>query len=943
MTAKTLRTLKYYTDYFLKCHPNATTFYYQVGDGNVDHGYWGSPELQTGSRPLIVATPSSPAVDVLGQHAAALALMSINYRSTDAAYANQCLTAARELFDMARASLATCSGAGCRGSDGGGGSFYRSTSHFDDLAWGAIWLHIATGEQSYLDPVDGWISQPNDGNDDPYQKRWTMAWDDMTLANLLKMHQLTGRAKYRDGLRWNLDWFRDTLQQTPAGLPWLDQWGVLRYASAEAGLGFLAYKLFGYDDFFNKGSFIVNYVLGSNPRGGSYITNYLTNPPVHPHHRANEPVRGGPTHGIIGGLVGGPALNDSWTDSVDDFRANEVALDYNASLVFALAGRLYFANGGQPGTPPPPPPPPPMSPPGNGDGLRGTYFQGTALAGSPLLTRVDQTVNFNWGGGSPAPGVVPNDQFSVRWEGLVEARSDELYTFYVTHDDGARLWVNGQLIIDKWTDHAAVEDSGSIALQLGQRYAIRLEFYENGGDASAILAWSTPLGIEKQVVPQSQLYSTNVPPTPDFALSTNPTSVNVTQGSTANSAITITRTGGFTGGVALSAGGLPTGVTASFNPASVTGTGSTVTFSASATATLGPAAVTITGAGGGLTRATTINLTVSAQPTPDFSLAASPTSLSIDRGASGMSTITITRSGGFTGGVALSAGGLPAGVTASFNPASATGNSSVLTLAASSAATTGPATVTVTGSGGGLTHSVPISLTVNAPPTPDFTLSADPSSLTINQGASGASAITITRSGGFTGSVALAAGGLPSGVTASFSPASTTGNSSALTLTASSAAATGPATVTITGTGGGLTRTATVAVTVAGGGGAGGVTVTPVVNASGPWFNEEALTLSNTGAVTALSVTIVIQRTTGVSFNGQYNTLGSSILQSNSSVATTITYQYALASGQTLGPGTNRLFAAQMSGSGTIHPTTGDTYTVTYTAGGVSFTQTGHF
>jgi phosphoheptose isomerase len=308
-----------------------------------------------------------------------------------------------------------------------------------------------------------------------------------------------------------------------------------------------------------------------------------------------------------------------------------------------------------------------------------------------------------------------------------------------------------------------------------------------------------------------------------------------------------------------------------------------------------------------------------------------------------MSTITITRSGGFTGGVALSAGGLPAGVTASFNPASATGNSSVLTLAASSAATTGPATVTVTGSGGGLTHSVPISLTVNAPPTPDFTLSADPSSLTINQGASGASAITITRSGGFTGSVALAAGGLPSGVTASFSPASTTGNSSALTLTASSAAATGPATVTITGTGGGLTRTATVALTVAGGGGSGGVTVTPVVNASGPWFNEEALTLSNTGAVTALTVTIVIQRTTGVSFNGQYNTLGSSILQSNSSVATTITYQYALASGQTLGPGTNRLFAAQMSGSGTIHPTTGDTYTVTYTAGGVSFTQTGHF
>jgi aminopeptidase S len=178
-------------------------------------------------------------------------------------------------------------------------------------------------------------------------------------------------------------------------------------------------------------------------------------------------------------------------------------------------------------------------------------------------------------------------------------------------------------------------------------------------------------------------------------------------------------------------------------------------------------------------------------------------------------------------------------------------------------------------------------------------------------------------------------------VSASFSPASTTGNSSALTLTASSAATLGAATVTITGAGGGLTRTATVTLTVTGGG-TGGVTVTPVINASGPWFSEEALSLSNTGAITSLSITIVIQRTTGVGFNGQYNTVGGQILQSSAVAATTITYQFTMAAGQTL-TGTNRLFAAQMTGSGTVHPTSGDTYTVTYTTGGVSFTQTGHF
>jgi hypothetical protein len=126
------------------------------------------------------------------------------------------------------------------------------------------------------------------------------------------------------------------------------------------------------------------------------------------------------------------------------------------------------------------------------------------------------------------------------------------------------------------------------------------------------------------------------------------------------------------------------------------------------------------------------------------------------------------------------------------------------------------------------------------------------------------------------------------------------------------------------------------------GGGTGGVTVTPVINSSGPWFNDQGISLNNTGSLTSLSITIVIQRTTGITFQGQYNTVGSQIVQSSNSTATTITYQFSLAAGQTLGTG-NRLFAAQTSGTGTVHPFTGDTYTVTYTTGGTSFTQTGHF
>ncbi|MBO0799269.1 MAG: hypothetical protein J2P31_10665, partial [Blastocatellia bacterium] len=78
-------------------------------------------------------------------------------------------------------------------------------------------------------------------------------------------------------------------------------------------------------------------------------------------------------------------------------------------------------------------------------------------------------------------------------------------------------------------------------------------------------------------------------------------------------------------------------------------------------------------------------------------------------------------------------------------------------------------------------------------------------------------------------------------------------------------------------------------------------------------------------------------------FNGQYNTVGGQILQSNSSTAAAITYQFDLAAGQTLGPGAERTFATQSSGTGTVHPTSGDSYTVTYTTGGMSYSVSGNF
>jgi hypothetical protein len=123
----------------------------------------------------------------------------------------------------------------------------------------------------------------------------------------------------------------------------------------------------------------------------------------------------------------------------------------------------------------------------------------------------------------------------------------------------------------------------------------------------------------------------------------------------------------------------------------------------------------------------------------------------------------------------------------------------------------------------------------------------------------------------------------------------------------------------------------------------GTVTATATVAQASPFFNEEDLKLANTVPLTALTVTITVQRTTGVSFSGQYNTVGGQILQSNSSTASAITYTFTLASGQTLGAGSGKLFAAQTGGTGTAHPTGGDTFSVTATGGGATTTVSGHF
>jgi hypothetical protein len=147
--------------------------------------------------------------------------------------------------------------------------------------------------------------------------------------------------------------------------------------------------------------------------------------------------------------------------------------------------------------------PPDALPAGTGTGLFADYFDGLDFTGRRTV-RIDPTVDFDWGDGVPHPAIGA-DYFSARWTGKVQPRFSDTYTFYTLSDDGVRLWVNGQLLIDNWTDHGPTENSGAIALGAGQRYDLRLEFYEKGGGAVARLFWSSTC-LPKEIIPRTQLY-----------------------------------------------------------------------------------------------------------------------------------------------------------------------------------------------------------------------------------------------------------------------------------------------------------------------------------------------------------------------------------------------------------------------------------------------------
>ncbi|GAA5073349.1 glycoside hydrolase family 9 protein [Thermocatellispora tengchongensis] len=356
-----LNNLRFVNDYFIKAHPSPNVLYGQVGNGGADHAWWGPAEAMQMSRPAYKIDASCGGSDLAGETAAAMAASSMVFRPTDPQYADTLLTHARQLYtfaDTVRQKYSECI------TDARG--YYNSWSGYhDELVWGAIWLHRATGEAAYLTKAESYYDNlGNEPQTSTKSYKWTVAWDDKSYGAYVLLHKLTGKQRYLDDANRWLDFWTvgvngQRVNYSPGGQAVLDRWGSLRYAANTAFAALVhsdsisdATRKARYHDFAVRQ---INYALGDNPRNSSYMIGFGTNPPKNPHHRTahgswtdqiTNPAE--TRHTLYGALVGGPPEpNDAYTDKRDDFVMNEVATDYNAGFTSALA-RLYQEYGGTP-------------------------------------------------------------------------------------------------------------------------------------------------------------------------------------------------------------------------------------------------------------------------------------------------------------------------------------------------------------------------------------------------------------------------------------------------------------------------------------------------------------------------------------------------------------------------------------------------------------------
>ncbi len=355
-----LDNIKWATDYLIRCNPSPNVYYYQVGDSQADHSWWGPAEVMPMARPSLKLDSANPGSTVAGETAAALAVTSLIFLDSDPTYAASCLKHAKDLFNFADT---TRSDKGYTGAQG----CYATSGFYDELTWAATWLYLATKDSSYLDKAESYEPKwERIIGSSEINYKWVQCWDNKHFGAFLLLARATGKSVYKELIEKNLDYWTtghngERIKYTPKGLAWLDRWGSLRYATTQAFMASVYADWSGCDtakaDTYRKfAKTQVDYALGST--GRSFECGFGKNPPTLPHHRTahgsyigymseGQAVPNYHRHVLVGALVGGPGDSDDYIDDISNYTNNEVACDYNAGFVAALS-KLYDKYGGTP-------------------------------------------------------------------------------------------------------------------------------------------------------------------------------------------------------------------------------------------------------------------------------------------------------------------------------------------------------------------------------------------------------------------------------------------------------------------------------------------------------------------------------------------------------------------------------------------------------------------
>lgn len=353
--------LEFVLDYLAECD-RGDEVVYQVGNGTIDHTWWGPVELiQYGmqdsgtsydsARAILVSSDGCSAV--FGEMAAALAAGSCALKDRiDQSKIDDYIAHAENIFKLADASKSNDVY-----NDSNASGFYRSSHFYDELFYAANWLYIATGEQSYLDKAKSYI--PNldkELGSDELKYTWCQCWDDVMQGGMLLYAINTNDDFYINRVEKHVNYWTNTIKKVDGALGYCDTWGCARYAETAGFIAAVACDTVLADK--NNSDYVkfyetqMNYVLGDNADGQSFVVGYGEKSPKNPHHRTAHgswkndlAIPDTNRHILYGALVGGPNQDGSYEDDRQNYINNEVATDYNAGFT-ALLCKMVDKYGG---------------------------------------------------------------------------------------------------------------------------------------------------------------------------------------------------------------------------------------------------------------------------------------------------------------------------------------------------------------------------------------------------------------------------------------------------------------------------------------------------------------------------------------------------------------------------------------------------------------------